>query len=171
MNSFIQSLLELDYYKNINLVVEMSQLFAKFSYYDPDHHNKLMNALHSLSFSEINFNLLFDIFILSITNSKVSQQFLETSFENLIKFLKPHFIPDTPAQFKKPLELEEIEGVYEKILNYYNNVLHLKKNSHFRDNEIKFREVAGMSVEVYRKISEEKEKNTNLNNNNNKISI
>jgi len=126
-----------------------------------------MNALHSLPFPEINLNLLFDIFILSITNSKLSNQFLETSYENLLNFLKPHFIADTPAQFKKALDFEEIETVYEKILNYYNNVLQLKKNSNFRDNEKKFAEVARMIVEVFRKLSEDREKNLN----NNKISI
>jgi hypothetical protein len=151
----------------MQLVVEMSQLLAKFSYYDPDHHNKLMNALHSLSFPETHLNLLFDIFILSITNSKINNQILESSYENLVNFLKPHFIPDTPAQFKKPLDFEEIATVYEKILNYYNNVLHLKKNSHFRDNEKKFGEVAKMSVEVFRKLSEDREKNLN----NKKISV
>lgn len=165
MNHFIQSFLELDYYKNIQLVVEMSQLFTKFAYYDPDHNNKLMNALNSLSFSEININLLFDIFVLSITNSKLKKQFLEISYENIIKYLKPHINRDTPAQFKRPFDFEEIECVYDKIINYYNNVLHLKNNNNFRENENKFGEASNMIYQVYMIYSKDDENHLNSINN------
>lgn len=81
INSFIENLISLDYINNIQLIIDFSQLFAKFSYYDSDHHNKLINALHSISFSEIRFVLLFEIFVLAISNPKIDKRFLESSYE------------------------------------------------------------------------------------------
>lgn len=108
-----------------------------------------MNALYSLPYSEANVSLLFDTFVLSISNSKIDKYVLDTTYENIIKILKPHLNPDTPSQFKQQIQIEEIDQIYNKILEYYNNFLHLKRNAHFKVNEPKFGELAKLVADVY----------------------
>ena len=144
INNFIQNIIELDYVKNIELIVDFSQLFSKFSYYDHDHYTKLNNSLHSISFSDMRFPIMFDIFIMSITTPKIDKLFLDSSYENIVNYLSPHLQPDTPSNFKKPLSEEEIDKIYKKLLDYYNNVLTLKKNSYFKANSSLFENIGSM---------------------------
>ena len=154
INSFIENLISLDYINNIQLIIDFSQLFAKFSYYDSDHHNKLINALHSISFSEIRFVLLFEIFVLAISNPKIDKRFLESSYENLSNMLRPYLEPDTPSNFKKPLTPEELEQIYEKLIEYYNKVLMLKNNANFKANSSLFKQIACMVFQIQENITE-----------------
>ena len=140
----MQNLLALDYQLNIELVVEISQLFAKFSYYDPDHHKKLTKALHSLNYSVIRFPFLFDIFVLAISDKKIDKLFLDNTYENIITIIRPYMDVNTPSQLKKQLLNIELENIYMKMTDYYNTTLILKNNSHFKVNEKLFEELLNM---------------------------
>ena len=136
--------------------MDFSQLFARFSYYDPDHSKRLTKALHSLNFSEIRFTFLFDIFVLAISDKKIDRLFLDSSYENLVATLKPYMDVDTPSQFKKPLLDAEIANIYMKMTDYYNTTLILKKNSHFSKNEKFFEELFDMVYHLYNNKLEKK---------------